>query len=218
MPLPPLLITFEGVDGSGKSTQIRRLGERLRREGADPLMVREPGGTPLSERVRALLLEPGLDIAPRAELLLFSAARAHLVETAIRPALVAGRPVLCDRFYDSSTAYQGAGRGLAEPDFLAALHRFATGGLVPHRTFVLDVPPAVAAQRRGREEDRMEAAGADFFARVRDAYLCLAEAEPARLRVLDGTRSPDDLARDIWEDLTAFQVGSGAGTPPDPSG
>jgi len=201
VPFPPLLITFEGVDGSGKSTQVRCLAERLRQRGADPLVVREPGGTPLSERVRELLLEPGLDIHPRAELLLFSAARAHLVETAIRPALAAGRAVLCDRFYDSSTAYQGAGRGLAEPDFLAVLHRFATGGLVPDRTFVLDVPPEEAAARRGREEDRMEAAGEAFFARVRDGYLRLAEAEPERVRLLDGARPPDELEEAVWAEL-----------------
>jgi dTMP kinase len=213
-PFPPLLLTFEGLDGSGKSTQVRRLYERLRGAGRDPVLVREPGGTPLSERIRALLLEPNGDVAPRAELLLFAAARAQLVETAIRPALEAGRPVLCDRFFDSTTAYQGAGRGLAEPDWLAGFHRFATGGLVPHRTYVLDVPPGTAADRRRRAPDRIEAAGDDFFTRVRQGYLRLAEAEPERVVVLDGSRGIDDLHAEIWNDVQrlAVTVGAASGT------
>lgn len=201
---PPLLLSFEGLDGCGKSTQVRRLRERFRQQGADPLLVREPGGTALSERVRTLLLDPASEIAPRAELLLFAAARAQLAEEAVRPALAAGRPVLCDRFYDSTTAYQGGGRRLADPGWLADFHAFVTGGLAPHRTYLLDVPPAVAAERRGASRDRMEAAGDDFFERVRQAYLALAEAEPERLRVLDGTLSPDTLHQTIWEDVQAL--------------
>jgi dTMP kinase len=145
-----LLVTFEGIDGCGKSTQVARLVERLRQQGQDPLAVREPGGTPLSERIRSLLLEPGQSIEPRAELLLFAAARAELVASVIRPALASGQMVICDRFFDSTTAYQGAGRKLADPAWLADFHRFTTQGLVPDRTFVLDVPLAVATPGAAR--------------------------------------------------------------------
>lgn len=200
----PLLFSFEGIDGSGKSTQIARLAAALREGGHDPLTVREPGGTPLSERIRTLLLDPASEIAPRAELLLFSAARAQLVETVIKPALDAGRPVLCDRFFDSTTAYQGAGRGLADPDWLAGFHRFVTGDLVPHRTYVLDLDPATAAARRGEAPDRMEAAGEAFFYRVREAYRTLARAEPDRVRLLDATQPEEVLAALILADTQAL--------------
>ncbi len=215
---PPLLITFEGIDGSGKSTQVRRLQRRLKDIGAEPLLVREPGGTALSERVRALLLDPAAEIAPRAELLLFAAARAQLVDEAVRPALAAGRPVLADRFCDSTTAYQGAGRGLAEAEWLAGFHRFTTGGLIPDRTFVVDVPLEVAARRRGREADRMEAAGAAFFERVRTGYLALAEREPERVRVLDGTRPIGALADEVWEEVEGLAAAAAGGTARSASG
>lgn len=196
-----MLITFEGIDGSGKSTQARLLHAHLERAGLAPLLLREPGGTALSERIRELLLAPEALVAPRAELLLFAAARAQLAEEAIQPALAEGRPVICDRFYDSTTAYQGAGRGLAEPGWLDGFHRFVTGGLVPERTYLLDVPLEVAAERRGRCADRIEAAGRAFFERVRAGYLALAEAEPARIRLLDGTRSAEDLHEEILHDV-----------------
>jgi len=122
-----LLLTFEGIDGSGKSTQARLLDERLREEGYETLLVREPGGTAFSERVRSLLLDPSLNVQPFAELLLFSAARAQLVAERIRPALEAGRIVICDRFYDSTTAYQGAGRGVAEPAWLVLADSYFPG-------------------------------------------------------------------------------------------
>lgn len=219
---PALLVTLEGLDGSGKSTQATLLVERLRALGADPLAVREPGGTPLSERVRALLLDPAGAVTPRAELLLFAAARAQLVEEAIRPALAAGRPVVCDRFYDSSTAYQGAGRGLADPSWMAGFHAFVTGGLVPHRTYVVDVPPEVAATRRAGKgtpgTDRMEAAGEAFFARVRAAYLALAEAEPDRVVVLDGRAPPEAVHAALWADLEVVARAVAAGTAPRPPG
>ena len=143
-----LLLSFEGIDGSGKSTQARLLERYLRDRGRDPLLVREPGGTELSERVRTLLLQEDLAIDPLAEMLLFSAARAQLVADRVRPALQAGRIVLCDRFYDSTTAYQGGGRQLADPDWLNGLHRRVTQGIVPDRTYLIELPPSEAQTRR----------------------------------------------------------------------
>jgi dTMP kinase len=208
---PPLLITFEGIDGSGKSTQAALLVERMRETGADPVAVREPGGTELSERVREILLDPRARIAPRAELLLFAAARAQLCEEVIRAALADGRPVICDRFFDSTTAYQGAGRHLADMEWLNQFHRFTTGGLIPDRTYIIDVPPEVAAARRAREGDRMEMAGDPFFERVRTAYKQLAALEPERVNLIDGLATPDEIHRSIWEDLRRLPTGTGSG-------
>ena len=202
-----MFLSFEGIDGSGKSTQLRRLAAALSAEGRPVRTVREPGGEPVAERVRALLLDPALDVRPRAELLLFSAARAQLVERVVRPALAAGETVLADRFFDSTTAYQGSGRGLGAPGRSAAFdldtfHRFVTGGLVPARTYLLDVPAETAAARRaGEDDDRMEAAGLDFFRRVRLAYLALAAQHEGRVLVLDGTRPPDELHAEILADV-----------------
>ena len=200
-----MLITFEGIDGSGKSTQARMLEEHLRSEGRSVRLVREPGGPPLAERIRPLLLSHDVEISPFAELLLFSAARAQLVRETIRPALNAGSVVICDRFYDSTTAYQGAGRGLADPVWLDEFHQHVTDGLTPDRTYLIDVSVAVASGRRsGRDEDeadRMESGGENFFERVRAAYLHIAEREPARVLVLDGTLPVDVLHTMIVEDF-----------------
>ena len=217
-----LLLTFEGIDGSGKSTQARLLDERLREEGYETLLVREPGGTAFSERVRSLLLDPSLNVQPFAELLLFSAARAQLVAERIRPALEAGRIVICDRFYDSTTAYQGAGRGVAEPAWLQSFHRRVTGDLEPDRTYLVEVDVDTARRRRDAGDaanDRMEAAGPAFYERVGRAYADLAEAHPERIRRLDGRRSIDELEATIWEDVRALLDAedgtaiSGAGSP-----
>ncbi len=214
-----MLITFEGIDGSGKSTQARLLYEHAERLGWNPLLVREPGGTDLSERVRTLLLDPAAHIAPRAELLLFAAARAQLVHEVVRPALDAGRLVIADRFYDSTTAYQGAGRGVAEAAGLRSFHAFVTGGLHPRRTYLVDLAPEVATARRdGTDHDRMEEAGAAFFERVRTAYLRLADAEPERVLLLDGTRSAEDLHARIVADVERLFADALAGTDPAPSG
>ena len=200
-----MLITFEGIDGSGKSTQARMLEEHLRSEGRSVRLVREPGGPPLAERIRPLLLSHDVEISPFAELLLFSAARAQLVRETILPALNAGSVVICDRFYDSTTAYQGAGRGLADPAWLDEFHKHVTDGLTPDRTYLIDVSVAVASGRRsGRDEDeadRMESGGENFFERVRAAYLHIAEREPARVLVLDGTLPVDVLHTMIVEDF-----------------
>lgn len=208
-----LLITFEGIDGSGKSTQARMLEEHLRGEGRSVRLVREPGGPPLAERIRSLLLSHDVEISPFAELLLFSAARAQLVRETIQPALKAGVVVICDRFYDSTTAYQGAGRGLADPAWLHDFHQHVTEGLMPDRTYLIDVSVAVASGRRsGRNEDeadRMESGGDDFFERVRAAYLHLAEREPTRVLVLDGTLPVDTLHKQIVEDLERLMLGEG---------
>jgi len=198
------LITFEGIDGSGKSTQARRLNARLRDAGYNTLQVREPGGTELSERVRSLLLDSSLNVHPFAELLLFSAARAQLVAERIRPALAEGRIVICDRFYDSTTAYQGAGRDVADPEWLQDFHRRVTEGLVPSRTYLVELDPETARARRtddADEEDRMEAAGDDFYERVIRAYAHLAEAHPDRFVRLDGRRSIDALHDEVWADV-----------------
>lgn len=204
-----LLLTFEGIDGSGKTTQARLLAEALDAEGHRPLLVREPGGTAVSERVRTLLLDVRLEVAPMAELLLFSAARAQLCAERIRPALAAGRVVLCDRFFDSTTAYQGAGRGVADPGWLDAFHRRVTGGLVPDRTYLVELPPAAALRRRqrrasseaGAPADRMETAEADFYERVAAAYAVLAQDQPGRFLRLDGTRPIAAIQEDIRADV-----------------
>lgn len=203
-----MLITFEGIDGSGKSTQAHLLIDRMRKTGRVPLLVREPGGTDVSERIRSILLEPGLHIVPFAELLLFSAARAQLVADVIQPALVNGQIVICDRFYDSTTAYQGGGRSVESPEWIGAFNKRVTGGLIPDRTYVFDVSPEMAFDRRHKRnatdaagEDRLESAGKAFYERVRKAYLDLSRAEPNRFMVLDGSESVESLHLKVWNDI-----------------
>ena len=197
-----LFLTFEGIDGSGKSTQARLLKDRLEKEGYPTLLVREPGGTALSERVREILLDRQLHIVPFAELLLFSAARAQLVEERIRPALQQEQMVIADRFYDSTTAYQGGGRRVADIPWLRAFNQRVTGGLKPHRTYLIDVPLEVAFQRlSGHIPDRMESAGKAFYERVRATYHALAREEPQRFLVLDGREPVSVLHERIWADV-----------------
>lgn len=211
-----LLLTFEGIDGSGKSTQARLLDEYLQDEGYETLLVREPGGTELSERIRSILLEPTLNVHPMAELLLFSAARTQLVAERIRPALNAGRIVICDRFYDSTTAYQGAGRGVADPAWLQSFHRRVTEGLEPDRTYLVELDPETAQARREdgeeAEGDRMEAEDRDFYDRVAAAYATLAEEHSNRFLRLDGRRSIEALHTSIRSDVEALLDGD-RGTP-----
>jgi dTMP kinase len=190
-----MFITFEGVDGSGKTTQARLLAETLRAEGRDVVDTREPGGTPLGERVRELLLA-GERIAPWAETALFAAARAQLVDQVIRPALARGADVVCDRYLDSSLAYQGLARGLGVERVLE-LNLLATGGLLPDRTFLLVLPLDEAADRQDAEPDRIEREGAEFAANVDRAYRELAEIFAQRIVALDGTKEPEDLAETI---------------------
>lgn len=184
-----IFITLEGVDGSGKSTKARMLGTALEALGREVLLLREPGGTPISEMVRDILLDPrNTDITPEAELMLYEASRAQLVTQVIRPALERGVVVICDRFYDSTYAYQAVGRGLPEDDVRRA-NALGSCGLVPDRTIVFDLSPHEALDRATHEDgaDRMEGAGVSFQRRVRRGYLKLAEAEPERVRVVDGT-------------------------------
>ena len=198
--MPGLFVTFEGGEGSGKSTQVRRLAERLRAVGADPLVTREPGGTPLAEGIRALLLDPARTPAALTEALLMVAARSDLVSTTIRPALAAGRVVLCDRYGDSTLAYQGGGRGLDAAQ-LAAWNRAATGGLSPDVTLLFDVTPELGLSRRAKAAgtaNRLDLEPEAFHARVRQRYLDLARAEPRRFVVLDAAREADALEADVW--------------------
>jgi dTMP kinase len=184
------LVTIEGLDGAGKTTLAVALAAALQARGVDAVLLREPGGVELSERLRGLVKDPELRIGGAAEALLYAAARAQLVEERLRPLLDEDRWVLLDRFVDSSLAYQGAARGLGV-DRVRALNLIATGDLVPDRTLLLVLDPAAGRARlaeRGEEPDRLEAEDAAFFARVADAYAQLAREEPERMRVIDAGR------------------------------
>ena len=200
-----MFISFEGVDGSGKSTQVKLLAERLEAEGFQVEVFREPGGTQLSEEVRRLLLDPAQEINPFAEMLLFSAARSQLVEEKIKPGIQAGHVIICDRFFDSTIAYQGAGRELEQMDWLADFQRKVAGGLSPFRTYLVDVTIETAVQRRlarsNGKEDRMEKGGEAFFERVIAGYREIAGNEQDRFVVLDGSQSIDVLHEQIYVDF-----------------
>src|SRR4051794_30282693 len=187
-----LFVTFEGVDRAGKTTQARMLVAAL---GERAVAVREPGGTPVGERVREILKDPAVDLGPVAEALLFAAARAELVARVVRPALEDGHVVISDRYLDSSLAYQGEARGLGV-DAVASVNRFATGGLEPDVTFLLDLSPEAAAARGG-EIDRFENEGRALQEQVRDAYARLAAAEPARWRRVDAGRPADEVHAEV---------------------
>jgi dTMP kinase len=187
------LISLEGGEGAGKSTLLAGLRTHFERSGLDVLYTREPGGTPVGEAVRALVLDPAhRGMAVETELLLMFAARAQLVRETLQPAMAAGRWVLCDRFTDASYAYQGGGRGVGAPS-IAELERIATGGLKPDLTLLLDLPVAHGRARASQrsDADRIEAERDDFFERVRTAYLARAQAEPQRFRVIDASQPAD---------------------------
>ena len=185
-----MFISFEGIDGAGKSTHIARLKQHLADRGHDICLTREPGGTPLGESIRDWVLHQSVDVVT--EVLLMFAARAEHLDKVIRPALAAGRVVLCDRFTDATMAYQGAGRGV-EMGFLRALAQQVEAGTRPALTVLFDVPPAVSRARLEglKAPDRFEREQQDFFARVRQGYLDLAQAEPARFVVLDAGQPMD---------------------------
>jgi dTMP kinase len=200
-----LFVTFEGIDRSGKTTQARMLCEVL---GDEALPVREPGGTEAGERVRELLKDERVPLGAEAEALLFAAARAELVDRVIRPALEAGRVVVSDRFLDSSLAYQGGARGLGIEE-VERVNRFATRGLVPDLTFLLDIDPAAAAVRSG-EHDRFEGEGASLQEAVVEAYERLVAADPGRWRRVDATRSPDEIHAEVLAEVETARSGARA--------
>jgi dTMP kinase len=198
-----LFVTFEGIDRSGKTTQARMLVEAL---GSDALGVREPGGTPAGERVRAVLLDPTVSLSPQTEALLFAAARAEIVAEVIRPALSEGRVVVSDRFLDSSLAYQGGARGLGVEE-VERINRFATQDLVPDLTFLLELDPSAAAARAG-EHDRIEGEGAGLQEAVLDTYSRLMADDPRRWRRIDALRSPDDIHAEVLAEVETARSGA----------
>jgi len=196
------LLSFEGSEGCGKSTQIRLLKERLEKSGREVVVLREPGGTEIGESIRHLLqhAKEGHAMTTETELLLFAASRAQIVREKIRPLLEAGAFVILDRFLDSTTVYQGHARGLPL-DAVNAINRFAIGGTLPRLTLLLDLDTQTAWQRihaTGRELDRMESQPPEFFEKVRQGYLQLAAAEPDRIKVIDASASPEEVHEVIW--------------------
>jgi dTMP kinase len=202
-------ITFEGIDGSGKSTQLRLLAESLRAEGIDVLATFEPGDTPLGRRLREAFLETEETVAPIAELLLFAADRAQHVEYLIRPALEAGRIVISDRYADATAAYQGAGRGFDEKTVTQVIE-LATGGLKPDLTLFFDITIETATERMSTRdqtnavENRMDRETAEFYSRVRDSYLAIAKSEPDRFKIVDANGSPDETHAKVFEIVSGF--------------
>lgn len=202
----PLFVSLEGGEGCGKSSQARLLERKLTALAIPHLLVREPGGTPLGERIRAWLKQNrGLSISPEAELLLFNASRSELVSTVIRPALGEGKIVVCDRFSDSTLAYQSYARGLAR-EAVELINQFATSGLKPDLVFLMDMPPELAfTRKRAAPLDRFENEELDFHRRVRQGFLALAAREPQRWVVLDATLSRAKLAGIIWDKFVERQ-------------
>ena len=210
--MPGLFLTFEGIEGSGKTTQAGLLEQALIAKGKSVLRTREPGGTDLAEQIRKLILDVRQEPVHReTELLLFLAARAQHVRERIRPALAAGQVVICDRFADATLAYQVGGRSVS-PDILNPLNDWASGGIQPDRTYFLDVPVTAGlarAKNRGGEAgiDRIEREGSVFLEAVRDEYLRLARREPKRILVLDGLQTPETLAKTILTDVESMRTG-----------
>jgi dTMP kinase len=198
-----LFVTLEGLVGGGKSTQIKRLVERAQSLGIETVTSREPGGTEAGDAIRAILLDPRFStMTALTEAFLYAASRAQLVHEIIAPALKCGKLVICDRFLDSSLAYQAAGGGL-DFDFVLSINKRAVQGCMPDRTYILDLQPELGQRRRGEAAaDRVEQKPLAYHRRVRDGFLRLAEFFPERIRVLDAALPPDELFMRIWEDLT----------------
>ncbi len=199
-------ITFEGPEGGGKSTHIKRLAARLKAQGVELLLTREPGGTPTGETIRGILQheQSGEPICPQTELLLFEASRAQLVQTVIRPALEKGMWVLCDRFIDSTTAYQGYGRGF-DLETIFLLNNYAIGSCLPDLTIILDVDVTTGRERlrqrnlaQNTTSDRIEREAGEFHERVYAGFMALAKRWPQRIKVVNAMRDPDEVAADIW--------------------
>lgn len=194
-----MFITFEGLDASGKSTQAELTAERFRESGENVIVIREPGGTELGEKVRSILLDVNSTIEPAAEVFLFSAARAQLVREVIRPALTRGEIVICDRYVDSTTSYQGYGRDISL-ESIHAVNRLAIEDVIPDLTFFIDISIDEIERRQraaGIHTDRMERAGRDFFERSRKGYYELSRSEK-RLKIISGERSPENIFSEIW--------------------
>ena len=200
------LISFEGSEGSGKSTQIARLAAHFQKTQREVLTTREPGGTEIGEQIRNIIVHnsKGDEMCAETELLLFTAARAQLVREVIAPAIMRGAIVLSDRFLDSSTVYQGIGRNLAA-DPVARINRFAVGNVMPDLTVVIDVPTEVSLarlkQRASDLPDRMERENLDFYTKVREGYIVLAQGMPERFLVIDGTKSAESIEKKIWTEV-----------------
>jgi len=201
-----VFITFEGGDGAGKTTQIEMLRDWLERQGHTVVVTREPGGTDIGVELRNIVLHHRGFLAPRAEALLYAADRAHHIHTVVRPALERGDVVVQDRYFDSSVAYQGAGRVLSEEE-VKNLSLWATEHLMPQLTVVLDIPADIARERRDSDNrvfDRLEAEADDFHERVRQAYHRLADAEPERFLMIDGRRPVDDIHAEVVSRVSAL--------------
>jgi len=199
-----IFITFEGIDGCGKSTQLSQAAKRLEAEGLPLVVTREPGGTPIAEKIRGLLISPEhKEMATECELLLYLAARAQHVREKIIPALNEGKIVLCDRFQEATIAYQGFGRGLPI-DLLQVINRFATQGLKPDLTFIFDISSSLSRIRidsMGKGKDRLEQNGEEFFDKIRTGYKKIAENDPLRVVLLDGTKSIGELADIVYSKI-----------------
>lgn len=191
-----LFITFEGPDGCGKTTQMKLLAEYLEKKGEEVVLTREPGGKGLGEKVREILLNYDGEVSDRCESFLFLADRAQNIDIIVNPAVKAGKIVLCDRHIDSTVAYQGYGRGL-DIERINMLNNLATNGKKPDLTFVFDVDVETSMKRVGKEKDRMESAGIDFHNRVRQGYLELAKQEPQRIKVIDATKSIEEIHDEV---------------------
>lgn len=206
--LPGVLVTLEGPEGSGKSTLIRGLSAALESAGIEPVLLREPGGSPVGERIREILLDPGLpELLPETELLLMVASRAQLARQMVRPALEQGRLVICDRYADASVAYQGGGRGLPY-DRVHALNDLAVDGLTPDLTFLCLLPPEAGRARLGdRDPDRLERESADFHSRVYAAYSEMAASGRERFTTLDASLPPDKILEAALKSLRGLERG-----------
>ena len=203
-----MFITFEGIEGSGKTTQVKHVADFLRKKGHDCVITREPGGTPIGEKIRAILLDPASKgLSPLTELLLYTADRVQHVKELLGPSLAAGKTVLCDRYFDATLVYQGYARGL-DIELIEQLHRLLLAGLRPDITFLLDLPPETGLARawtqinngnRTGRESRFEKEALSFHEKVRAGYLTLARKEPERFRIIDASRDVDDVKKDIMK-------------------
>ena len=191
-----LFITFEGADGCGKTTQMNLLAEYLKNQGREVVLTREPGGKGLGEKIREMLLNYDGEVSDRCESFLFLADRAQNIDTIVNPAVDAGKIVLCDRHTDSSVAYQGYGRGL-DIERINMLNNLATNGKKPDITFVFDIDTETSMKRVGKEKDRMESAGFEFHTKVRNGYLEIAKKEPERIKVIDASKSIEEIHQEV---------------------